>query len=171
MVKYTKYGGQSTLHMYLSTCKRMGPTAWTQGKWTLSCCLGVVLLLGPKPRASHDPMGVESLTPYVIIDTSCHDVDVLEGRRDEYDATYLLLRTVGQWCVGISTDVYLGRTVGSPWNVRCRHSEGSHSPEVVTYSRSGSPRATSSSSWSRRVRCTEVPYYACCPPAMQCMQQ
>ena len=23
-------------------------------------------------------MGVESLTPYVIIDTSCHDVDVLE---------------------------------------------------------------------------------------------
>ena len=46
---------------------------------------------------------------------------------DEYDATYLLLRTVGQWCVGISTDVYLGRTVGSPWNVRCRHSEGSHS--------------------------------------------
>ena len=100
----------------------MGPTAWTQGKWTLSCCLGVVLLLGPKPRASHDPKGVESLTPYVIIDTSCHDVDVLEGRRDEYDATYLLLRTVGQWCVGISTDVYLGRTVGSPWNVRCRHS-------------------------------------------------
>ena len=27
--------GQSALHMYLSTCKRMGPTAWTQGKWTL----------------------------------------------------------------------------------------------------------------------------------------
>ena len=41
--------------------------------------------------------------------------------------TYLLLRTVGQWYVGISTDVYLGRTVGSPWNVRCRHSKGSHS--------------------------------------------
>ena len=37
----------------------------------------------------------------MIIDTSCHDVDVLEGRRDEYDATYLLLRTVGQWCVGM----------------------------------------------------------------------
>ena len=28
-------GGQSTLHMYLSTCKRMGPTAWTQGNRTL----------------------------------------------------------------------------------------------------------------------------------------
>lgn len=40
----------------------------------------IVLLRGrvttrSKTRASHDPMGVESLTPYVIIDTSCHDVD------------------------------------------------------------------------------------------------
>ena len=39
----------------------------------------IVLLRGrvttrSKTRASHDPMGVESLTPYVIIDTSCHDV-------------------------------------------------------------------------------------------------
>ena len=42
----------------------------------------IVLLRGrvttrSKTRASHDPMGVESLTPYVIIDTSCHDVDML----------------------------------------------------------------------------------------------
>ena len=39
----------------------------------------IVLLRGrvttrSKTRASHDPKGVESLTPYVIIDTSCHDV-------------------------------------------------------------------------------------------------
>ena len=32
-------------------------------------------------------MGVESLTPYVIIDTSCHDVDVLEVR--QYRSTVL----------------------------------------------------------------------------------
>ena len=49
-----------------------------KGNGPYSYCLGVVLLLDPKPRASHDPNGVRMLTPYVIIDTSCHDVDMLE---------------------------------------------------------------------------------------------
>ena len=53
-----------------------------KGKGPYSCCLGVVLLLGLKPRASHDPNGVRMLTPYVIIDTSCHDVDMLKVRQD-----------------------------------------------------------------------------------------
>ena len=75
---------------------------------------------------------------------------------DEYDATYLLLRTVGQWCVGISTDVYLGRTVGSPWNVRL----GADTQSVFITDggdipQSGYPRTTSTS--SRRIDECEDP--------------
>ena len=56
----------------------MGPTAQRQGKWTLFVLLRGRVTTGLKPRASHDPNGVRMLTPYVIIDTSCHDVDMLE---------------------------------------------------------------------------------------------
>ena len=67
-------GGQTTPHMNLSTCKRMGPTAWRQGKRTQFGARGVLLLLVQEREDPADHSCVDMVTTCLdSSNTTSHD--------------------------------------------------------------------------------------------------